>query len=44
MARAAANAEVLPLRDQVRLALDRGLASRLMELDTADTELKRGAK
>ncbi|MBK8755736.1 MAG: CHAT domain-containing protein [Actinomycetales bacterium] len=45
MARAAANAEVLPLRDQVRLALNRGtLASRLMELDTADTELERGAE
>ena len=45
MARAAANAELLPLRDQVRLALNRGtLASRLMELDTADTELERGAE
>ena len=44
MSRAAAHAELLPLRDQARLSLNRGtLASRLMELGTADAELERAA-
>ena len=44
MTRAAAHAGLLPLRDQARLSLNRGtLASRLMELGTADAELERAA-